>query len=223
VSRATKRAAPIEFGAAPYAILLPPEVLAAAAAKSQRRNLLGVLVFVLVAVVGAYIGVSFLEISARTALALSQVQTTALLQEQTKYAPVQVAQAKSAGIQADQKALTVHEIAWRDYLVRVQGTLPRGATITSVGITADNPVTPATASVSPLASSSIAVVVITVNTPHVEDAASWIGRLSKLDGYAGATPTNLAQSTDGGYDVTLAMAVDDSVVDHRFDDAGDSQ
>ncbi len=217
MSPARQRAAVLEYGMSPHASLLPPEVMAAARMRIQRRNLLITLALVVVVVVAAYAGVFALAASAQVALTEAQLQTTTLLQEQAKYAPAQVAQTKVSGIQTDQKAVTADEIDWRSYLKTVQRTLPHGASIKNVAVTGDTPISSTANSATPLAATSIANIVLTVDTPGVKDVVGWIGRLSKLDGYVGATPTNITTGEDsGGYEVTLSLAVNDSVVWNRF-------
>lgn len=211
-----RAAASLELGGAPHAMLLPPEVIAAARAKRTRRNLLAIIILAAAVVVAAYLGMSLVATGAQVSLQEAQQQTATLLQEQTKYSPVQTAQGKVAAIQGAQQALTVHEVDWRAYLKKVQSTLPSKATITSTALTADNPVNPSASSVALLTPQSIAKLTLTITTGSTGDVPAWIGRLAKLPGYAGATPTSV-QKQDKGYLVTLDMLVDDSAVDHRFD------
>jgi Tfp pilus assembly protein PilN len=217
---AAQKATGIEVGATPRAMLLPPEVAVEAKTRSQRRLLGLVLILVIVAVAGAYAGVTYLSAAEDAKLATAQAETAALLAEQAQYAEISSAQAKVGGITASRKSAMASEIDWMTYLDSIGDTLPQDARITSIVVTSESPLTPLAVPSGPLDTARVAEIVLTASTKDVPDIVQWISALSTLKGFTDATPTNVV-SSDDGYQATFTVHVDDRALAHRFDEPTD--
>ncbi|MDM4761516.1 hypothetical protein QT381_00645 [Galbitalea sp. SE-J8] len=210
-----QRVGPVLVGAPPRASLLPPEIALEAAARRQRRGIIALVVLIVLVVAGGYAGATYLAQGAQTKLADAQNQTATLLAEQAQYAQISTVQSKVADIQADQATVTALDVDWKSFLRALDGTLPDGATLQSVAVTAATPITPIVAGGSPLDSAHIAEVTLTATTGDVPDIVAWITALSTLPGFVDATPTNVA-TVDGGYQSTFVVHIGDGALSKRF-------
>lgn len=210
------------IAAEPRASLLPEEIRTERAVKRTRRGLvLGVLgTFVIAALaVGA---VFAMQVQASVQLALSQVHTTDLLQQQTGYGEIRELRNNVMIVSEAQQIGASTEIDWRDYLQEVQATLPAGVVITQADIDSATPMTPYAQSTAPLQGERVATIAFTATSPTLPDVPAWLDGLATLPGYADALPGEVSADASRVWTVTITMHVDQTVFTKRFATATDA-
>ncbi|NUU06986.1 hypothetical protein [Leifsonia sp. C5G2] len=211
----------IVVGFEPRVSLIPPEVVAGRRAKAMRRSLLwGVLGVVAVTIAGIG-GTAALGLQAQLGLASAQAQTTELLAEQHTFIEVRKVQDQVALTQAAQQVGASTEIDWKDYLQKVQATLPADATMTSVTVDSATPLATYEQPTAPLQGARVATLTFQATSPVLPVVPAWLTSLATLPGFADATPGSVTlDETTKLYTVTITMHINDAAYDKRFDPKG---
>ncbi|MGN6426709.1 hypothetical protein [uncultured Leifsonia sp.] len=205
------------IGAEPRVDLLPPEVLAARQSRSTRRALgLGV-IGVLVLTLGAIGGSSLLAASANQDLVAAQNRTTDLLTQQQKYMEVRKVQDQVKVVQAAQQVGASTEIDWRDYLVKVQQTLPPEVSLKVITVDSASPLAAYAQSTAPLQGARIATLSFTADSPTLPQVPSWLDSLAKLPGFVDAVPGSVTLDQQSKtYTVNIVMHINQDAYTKRF-------
>lgn len=207
----------LSVGEEPRVDLLPPEIRAERRERTRRRRLgVGVIGVVVVMVLG--VGAStVVATAAQTRLEGEQARTVALLAEQAQYAEVRAMQTQVALAGAAQRVGASTEIAWRDFLQRVQATLPEGVTVETVDVDSASPLATYAQSTAPLQGARMATVKFTAMSVALPDVPTWLRALATLPGFADALPGSVERNdTSGVYRVTITMHINDAALAGRF-------
>ena len=189
MTRANKNAA-LVIGGAPRVDLLPPEVRAdRRAGVAVRRVWMGVIGVAVVVAVG--VGAASLHaMQASDALMTAQGETQSLLLEQGKYGEVRNTQNEVDLITAAQAVGGASEIAWPDFLGKIQATLPAGVGVVTISIDQMTPLLDYQQPTAPLQGARVATVTFHGREPDLavgprlarwsDDVARLCGRRSRL-------------------------------------------
>lgn len=219
--RATPAGQQLTVGVEPRVSLIPPEVLAGRKAKAVRRSLLWGVLGVVAITIAAIGGTAVLGLQAQLALASAQAQTGELLAEQHQYLEVRKVQDQVALTQAAQQVGASTEIDWKDYLQKVQATLPSDAAMTSVTVDSATPLATYEQPTAPLQGARVATLTFEATSPVLPVVPAWLTSLSTLPGFADATPGSVSlDETTKLYTVTITMHINDAAFDKRFDPKG---
>ncbi|WP_223691859.1 hypothetical protein [Leifsonia poae] len=207
----------LAVGAEPRVDLLPPEVRAQRKSRSQHRMLgvgvLGVLVLTFAGVGGA----SALSLTAQSDLALSQTETGSLLAQQQKFIEVRKVQEEVKLVQAAQEVGASTEIDWRDYLLKVQATLPAEVVLQTINIDSSSPLTAYTQPTVPLQGARVATLSFTAQSPTLPQVPSWLDSLASLPGFVDATPGSVTlDDQTHQYTVNIVMHINEAAYSKRF-------
>jgi len=212
-----KKESALDIGGEPRVDLLPPEVRASQRARSTRRMLAYGVVAVAVVMALAIAGFSVLAMQAQSDLAAAQAETQSLLLQQQKYIEVRTVQGDVALVKAGQQVGASTEIQWKDYLDKVQGTLPSGVTIQSVTIDSSTPLAVYQQATVPLQGPRVATVTFEASSPVLPQLPVWMTALSTLPGFADATPDSVNfDKTTSAYTAKITMHVNSEAFDGRF-------
>lgn len=205
------------IGGEPRVDLLPPEVRKERQARVVRRRLgLGVIGVLLIVVLGAGAATA-LAIQAQAQLLAEQARTGELLAEQGKYMEVRTVQQQVGLVRAAQQVGASTEINWKDYLLKVQATLPAGVTIDTVNVDSASPMAIYMQPTAPLQGARVATVSFTAKSAMLPDVPTWLTALTTLPGYADALPDSVTlDETTGIYTVSITMHVSDAAFAQRF-------
>lgn len=210
---------PVELviGGEPRVDLLPPEVRASQRGRSTRRMLVYAVVAVVVVTAVAAGGSTIAAAQAQVDLVTAQLETGSILVQQKKFLEVKKVQNDVAVVQAGQQVGASTEIQWKDYLDKVQGTLPSGVAIQSVTIESSTPLAAFAQSTVPLQGPRVATVTFEVTSPVLPQLPQWLASLGTLPGFADATPdaVTLDKTTDQ-YTAKITMHVNSAAFDSRF-------
>jgi hypothetical protein len=211
----------VTVGSEPRVDLLPPEVRAERKARSTRRSL-GYAVLATLIVVVLAIGAAFaFNVAAQARMLVAQAQTATLLTQQQKFIDMRVVQAQVEVAQAAQQVGASTEIDWKDYLTRVQGTLPSNVAIDKLTVDSSTPLAIYTQSTAPLQGARVATVTFTASSATIPQVPTWLRSLATLPGYADVTPGTIdLDTTTGLYKVNITMHVTDAAFDKRFQPKG---
>jgi hypothetical protein len=210
-------ALPLILGGMPRVSLIPPEVLDGRKARGVRRALLWGVLGVLLITVAAIGGTALLGLKAQAGLADAQAQTGELLAEQGKYVEVKKTQNDVDLAQAAQQVGASTEIDWKDYLDKVQATLPADAALKSVAVNSATPLATYEQPTAPLQGSRVATLVFQATSPVLPVVPTWLASLATLPGFSDATPDSVTlDDTTHQYTVTITMHIDDAAFDKRF-------
>lgn len=206
------------LGREPRVDLLPPEVLAFRQGRSTRRALGFGVAAVLVLTLGAIGGSSFLAMSANQYLMAAQNETTDLLTQQQKYIDVRKVQDQVKVVQAAQEVGASTEIDWRDYLTKVQQTLPPQVSLQTITVDSASPLATYAQATAPLQGSRIATLSFTAQSPTLPQVPSWLDSLAGLPGFVDAVPgsVTLDQQTNL-YTVNIVMHINQDAYSKRFE------
>jgi hypothetical protein len=207
----------LTVGPEPRASLLPPEVIADRKAKSTRRSLgfgvLGVLLLVVLAIGGA----SLLAVQAQGQLADAQARTVTLLAQQHRYIEVRQVQDQVTLVQAAQQVGASTEIDWKDYLTKVQATLPANVTINTVNLDSATPLAVYTQSTAALQGERVATLSFNATSPTLPEVPVWLKSLATLPGFADATPGSVSLDTKTNlYSASVTLHINEAAFDGRF-------
>jgi hypothetical protein len=203
-------------GGEPRAHLLPSEVEGERHAAALRRRLgfgvIAVLTIVVVGVGAATVGAT----TAQTGLATEQAGTESLLGQELKYVKVRAVQDQVDLIQAAQQVGASTEIDWKDYLGRVQATLPGDVVITTVNVDSSTPIALYPQSTASLQGPRVATIAFTATSRSLPQLPVWLTALKTLPGYADALPSTVLLDPAGNYTVNITVHVNEKAFDKRF-------
>lgn len=219
MSREADKGGRLIIGGPPYANLLPPEVGIAAKGRAMRRNATGLILLVVVAVIAAYAGVTFLSLAAQVQLDAANERTQTLVAAQAKYSEVRQVTSMLATATAAQQVGTSTEIDWKAYLTDIQNSLPAGTLVTNVVAETATPLATFTQPSVPLQGDRIGELSFTAISQSLPDVEAWLDKLSELTGYVDASPGSLSRMEDGTYQVNITMHVNKDALLLRFDEA----
>jgi Tfp pilus assembly protein PilN len=207
----------------PQVNLLPPAVRERRALQRLKLVLLGgVGASVLVAGGLWFYATSELD-SAVEARDSAQLQSTALLREQTTYAAVPEVKAKLADAESARALITANETLWKPQTDAILWTLPPGALVTNIVVESAGPMNGAPAAPDALQTQGFAGIVVAIESPTVIDTSAWLTNLSAVPGFLGATLDTASLTEDDNqvpvYEVTAHVQVDPSVHAGRFAEA----
>jgi hypothetical protein len=205
----------LTIGGEPRVHLLPPQVVARKKARAIRRRLgLGVVgVILVVGIAGGLAEVA--SVSAASALATAQSETSNILQQQAKYGDVLKVKADSAAILSSQKLSTADEISWKSFVASFQKTLPAGASITTISASVDAPFGQPPVAPDPAEPLSVSTVTATVSMTQAQ-ISGWLNTLPSIKGFVDEVPGSVTRNTDGSYSVAITMHLDKDALANRF-------
>lgn len=205
------------IGGEPRVDLLPPEVTELRRASATRRALgLGIVGVLLLTLAGVG-GSTFLAMTASTSLTDAQNQTTNLLSQQAKYIEVRKVQDQVKVIEAAQQVGASTEIDWRDYLVKVQQTLPANVALQTINVDAASPLAAYAQATAPLQGSRIATLSFTAQSPTLPQVPSWLDSLATLPGFVDAVPGSVTLDAQSNlYTVNIIMHINQDAFTKRF-------
>lgn len=205
------------IGGEPRVDLLPPEVKAARKARATNRLMAFAVVAVAVIVAAATGGASFFSIQAQNQLATSQAQTGTILAQQKNYIEVRKVQEGVSLVQAAQQVGASTEISWRDYLQKVQATLPGNVAIETVTIDSATPLAIYSQPTAPLQGARVATLTFQATSPTLPEVPVWLRSLGTLKGFADATPGSVSlDPSKNVYTVKITMHINEAAFDGRF-------
>ncbi|WP_285115721.1 hypothetical protein [Leifsonia sp. fls2-241-R2A-40a] len=211
----------LAVGFDPRVSLIPPEVLAGRKAKAVRRSLVWGVLGVVAVTIAAIGGTAVLGLQAQLELASAQAQTGELLAEQHKFVDVRKFQDQVALTQAAQQVGASTEIDWKDYLEKVQATLPSDAAMTSVTVDSATPLATYEQPTAPLQGARVATLTFEATSPVLPVVPAWLTSLATLPGFSDATPGSVSlDDTTKLYTVTITMHINEAAFDKRFDPKG---
>lgn len=216
MSTIKKTADKLVVGGVPRADLLPTELKAEDKLRSQRRGLVGIAILAVLLVGAAYAFTSLETLRSKLRVEAASAETASLQDQQRDYAEVTVLQEASRDIAVAQLLGVSTEIDWKDYLLKVQGSLPAGTTITSVTGGTAAPGSAQAEPGGPLQAASLATINFAAISPALPEVSSWIENLAKLPGFADANATSIILQDDGTYQVSMVMHVNYEAVTNRF-------
>lgn len=209
---------PIAVGGLPRVSLMPPEVLARRRGKAVRRSLLWAVLGVVLITCAGVAGTAVLGFRAQLDLAAAQAQTSDLLAEQSQYKEVRKVQDQVTLVEAAQQVGASTEIDWKDYLQKVQATLPPDVTLATVTIDSATPLATYAQPTAPLLGARVATLSFEASSPTLPVVPTWLNALATLPGFADATPGSVTlDQTSGAYTVDITMHINESAFDRRFE------
>ena len=205
------------IGGVPRVDLLPPEVKARRKAKAIHRLLGYGVAAVALVVVAAIGGVSALGLQAQAQLSSAQLQTGVILAQQKKYLEVRQVQREVSLVQAAQQVGASTEISWKDYLMKVQSTLPANVVIKTVTIDSATPLAIYAQPTAPLQGARVATLTFEATSPTLPEVPVWLTALATLPGFADATPGSVSlDPTNNVYTAKITMHINEAAFDGRF-------
>jgi hypothetical protein len=216
MSEKTRGGDRLVIGGVPRADLLPPEFAAEAKLRAQRRGMVAIAVLAVLLVGLGYGYITLLNAASVLSLNTANAETASLLEQQTQYAEVGVVNGQISTIGLAKIIGTSTEIGWRDYLQRVQASLPAGTKIDSVSASTAYPGNGAQTSTSPLGFTSIAEIAFSATTATLPKVSEWIEALALLPGYAGATAGSIVKNDDATYTVTMVLYINEDALANRM-------
>ncbi|SEA55313.1 hypothetical protein [Leifsonia sp. 21MFCrub1.1] len=204
-------------GGEPRVDLLPDEIRALRRGAATRRALALGVVGVLLLTVAGVVGSGLLAASASGQLRTAQNATTDLLAQQGKYVEVRKVQDDITTVEAAQKVGASSEIDWRDYLVKVQQTLPPTVTLQTITIDSASPLVTYVQATAPLQGARVATLTISARSPQLPQVPSWLDALKSLPGFVDAVPGSVTLDEQSAeYTVNITMHIDQRAYSERF-------
>lgn len=216
MSRDADKGGRLIIGGPPSANLLPPEVGIAAKGRAMRRNATGLILLVVVIVIAAYAGASFLAMGAQAQLDAANERTQSLIAEQGKYTEVKQVTNMLATATAARQVGTSTEIDWKAYLTDIQNSLPAGTLVTNVVAETATPFTDFAQPSVPLQGDRIGELSFTAVSGSLPDVEAWLDKLSTLTGYVDASPGSVTLNEDKTYQVSITMHISKDALLLRF-------
>jgi len=210
--------APLVVGAQPRANLLPPEVILKRKQLKTRRALRFGVLLVAAAVVAGCIGSFGFAAAAQLQLSVADSARQQLVTKQSTYSEVTQLTDTIDLIQAGQQVGGSTEIAWRDYLVALQKTLPAGVTLKTVAIESATPMSSYQQSNAPLQGARVAGLTFTATSAVLPSIPDWLRAMAKLDGFVDAIPGSV-KLENGVYTTEVLMHINTKAFSLRFDPA----
>jgi Tfp pilus assembly protein PilN len=208
--------APLVVGGQPRANLLPPEIILKRKQLKTRRSLRAGVVLVAIVTAAGCAGTFGVASVAQVQLSAAQNQQTALVQEQSRYAEVKAVLTTIDTIAAGQKVGASTEIDWRDYLTKLQATLPSGVVLQSVNVESGTPMSAFSQADGPLQGERVASLSFTALSPGLPSIPDWLRSLEDLPGFVDAIPGSVKQD-EGGYTADVLMHINTAAFSLRFD------
>jgi Tfp pilus assembly protein PilN len=201
--------------------LIPPELLQARRARALRKLVTAVLCLLLV-LAGAGTGYAmYRSHQAAQSLAAEQSRTSQLVQEKNRYSAVTQIQGDVAQVKTQLATLMGMDVDSAALIDAVLKQLPVGASVTQMALTIAEP-TPTAANnngasaLDTSGQSHIGTITISGQALTVTDVALFVTRLNTLKGLVSPYPTANTVN-DTGVQFTVQLAVNDSVLSHRYD------
>jgi hypothetical protein len=204
------------IGGSPRANLIPPEIKIAERMRAQRRWLVLTVVIAVGVVLAANVLASLIATAGESHLQEANERTASILAQQQKYSEARVLSDQVAIAKDSRIAGLATEIDWKQYLDRVQASLPPGTTIANVTATIAKPTDQVSEEGAPLAASSVAGIDFVATTPTLPDVSQWIDNLGTLPGFVGAIPGNITRNDDGTYLVAITMRINELALANRY-------
>jgi hypothetical protein len=215
---------PLVVGGRPRADLLPTEVLVHRRERAVVRRLWGgvVIVAVVVGLGGGYAGMEASQ--AAGDLARAQADTLSILQQQQQYSDVRTTESETRLIQAGQSVGGSTEIAWGDYLAKVQSSLPSGVSITGVNVDSASPTEAYAQSDAPLQGVRIATLSFDATSSTLPSVPDWLNSVKGLEGFVDANANSVTlDPTSGSYTVNMTIHINEKAYDGKYSTDGDDK
>lgn len=214
----------LAIGARPSVDLLPTEVLVHRRQRAVVRRLwLGVVILGVVATVGSG-AAAMLSAQARTDLAQAQAETLSILQQQQQYSDVRASESSTSLLESAQAVGGSTEIAWGDYLAKVEASLPEGVSITGVTVDSASPVEAYAQADSPLQGARIATLTFDAQSSTLPSVPGWLDSVRGLPGFVDATANAVTlDQSSGAYTVNMTVHIDEEAYDGKYADNGGSK
>jgi Tfp pilus assembly protein PilN len=201
--------------------LIPPELLQARRARALRKLVTAVLCLLLV-LAGAGTGYAiYRSHEAAQSLAAEQSRTSQLMSEQSRYSDVTQIQGNVAQVKTQLATLMAMDVDSATLIDSLLRQLPAGASVTQLAVTVAAP-TPTAANnngasaLDTSGQSHIGTITISGQARTVADVALFVNRLNLLKGLVAPYPTTNTVN-DTGAQFTVQLAVNDSLLSHRYD------
>jgi len=201
--------------------LIPPELLQARRARALRKLATAVLALLLV-LAGAGFGYAVLRShEAAQSLSAEQSRTSQLVVEQNRYSTVTRIQGDVAQVRVQLAVLMGMDVDATELVEAVLLQLPTGATVNQLSVTIAAPTLTSTnnTGASALDTSTqphIGTIAMSGQARSVADVAQLVSKLGALKGVVDPYPTTNTVN-DTGTQFTIQMAVNNSLLSHRFD------
>jgi len=201
--------------------LIPPELLQARRARSLRK-LVSAALCVLLLVAGVGGGYAKLRShEAAQSLAAEQSRTSQLVVQQNRYSNVTRIQGDVAQVKVQLAQLMGMDVDSAELVAGLLDQLPPGASVTQLSLTIAAPTLTSTnnTGASALDTSTqphIGTIAISGEARNVSDVALLVSKLGALKGVVDPYPTTNTVN-DTGTQFTIQMAVNNSLLSHRFD------
>ncbi len=212
----TFSSAPLVVGGQPRANLLPPEIILKRKQLKTRRALRVGVVLVAIGTAAACAATFGVASVAQVQYSAAVDTQTRLVTEQGQYQDVRDVQDTIATITAGQLVGSSTEIAWQDYLTRLQGTLPAGVLLKNVSIQSGTPMAAFGQSDGPLQGARVAAVTFTATSATLPTIPDWLRSMAELPGFVDATPGSVQQE-NGIYTAEVLMHINAEAFSMRFD------
>jgi Tfp pilus assembly protein PilN len=210
--------APLVVGGQPRANLLPPEIILKRQQLKTRRALRAGVLLVAVVTAAACAGTFGISSVAQVQFAGAQQAQQALVLEQAKYSEVTDVQTTIATIEAGQRVGTSTEINLRDFLTKLQATLPAGVVVTTVKIEVGTPMAAYQQSTAPLQGERVGGITFSAVSSSLPNIPTWLRSLEKMPGFVDAVPGSV-KTGSGGFEAEVLMHIDAGAFSERFDPA----
>ncbi len=207
---------PLTVGGQPRANLLPPEIILKRKQLKTRRALRAGVLLVAVGVAAGCVATFGVASVAQVQLGLAQQTQQQLIAEQSQFGEVREVKDTIATIMAGQEVGASTEIAWRDYLVLLQQTLPAGVTLDTVSIDSGTPMAAFSQSDAPLQGTRVAALTFTATTDTLPSIPDWLRAMVKLPGFVDAIPGSVTRAGDA-YVTQVLLHIDSGAFSLRFD------
>ena len=207
---------PLTIGGQPRANLLPPEIILKRKQLKTRRALRAGVLLVALGVAAGCVAIFGVASVAQVQLGISQQTQQALVAEQGQFGEVREVQETIATIIAGQEVGASTEIAWRDYLVLLQQTLPEGVVLNTVTIDSGTPMTAFSQSDAPLQGTRVAALTFTATTSTLPSIPDWLRAMVTLPGFVDAIPGSVSRAGDA-YLTTVLLHIDSGAFSLRYD------
>ncbi len=149
-------------------------------------------------------------------LGLAQQTQQQLVAEQSQYAEVRQVKDTIDTIMAGQQVGASTEIAWRDYLLLLQRTLPSGVVLDTVSIDSGTPMAAFGQSDAPLQGTRVAALTFTATSETLPSIPDWLRAMATLPGFVDAIPGSV--SREGSTYVTqVLLHINADAFSLRFD------
>lgn len=213
-----RETAGIVVGAQPRVDLLPPEIKARKEGRRRQRSLVTLVIVIAVICAGSVAFATMLAAQSQSLLAQEQARTQQLLEDQRQYAEARTAANLLAAAKNARLVGSATEIFWREYLAEVQGTLPRGVSITRFGVDSISTLESAPVLSAPLQEARVATLSLTATSPGLPQIDRWLVNLRSLRGHADSTVSSITLTEDV-YTATVTLNINTDAFERRFFEA----